>query len=284
MDEKLPKELRDLVLGFLCLDDRQIPIGPYYHFRKYEPSGRAIETTNLDTQYCPRTGELQTELADGKIRIDHDIYPQQDLLLPQSHIFDPTYMGRAFILEALELYYQSNSFSVCNVEGGLDDLCTAARLKDGSTTDFVPIDHIRDLQIRVKVEHLHAEAIGVDSPPDLRMKEFVEQEHLFRHTVQSLQAFRSRMQMSPPHELNVEIVLMSESGTWCNSRTTPLVRCLLVNVLQTVRNMVYELLYDRGHATIRVTYQDDTLFTFPMNVFEVFFKLTKEDWQLVRAM
>jgi hypothetical protein len=37
MHQKLPVELRDLVYEFLCVEpDRPIPVGPYYHFRKYD--------------------------------------------------------------------------------------------------------------------------------------------------------------------------------------------------------------------------------------------------------
>jgi hypothetical protein len=37
MHKKLPVELRDLVYESLCVEpDRPIPVGPYYHFRKYD--------------------------------------------------------------------------------------------------------------------------------------------------------------------------------------------------------------------------------------------------------
>ncbi|KAI4666212.1 uncharacterized protein J4E88_010507 [Alternaria novae-zelandiae] len=37
MHQKLPVELRDLVYEFLCVEpDRPIPVGPYYHFRRYD--------------------------------------------------------------------------------------------------------------------------------------------------------------------------------------------------------------------------------------------------------
>ncbi|KAJ4330707.1 hypothetical protein N0V87_009773 [Didymella glomerata] len=145
MYNKLPKELRNSVYAYLCLEDRRIPIGPYYHFRKYEPlEGKEMEYS--DTQFCPRDGDLKTELADGKTRIDHDIYPEEDLVLPSSHIFDPSYMSQDIVLELLKIYYESNSFSVCNVEGGLDELCTPIPASS-APSEFVPIDHEKSQQV-----------------------------------------------------------------------------------------------------------------------------------------
>lgn len=276
MYKKLPRELRDLLYDFLCLDDRQIPIGPYYHYRKYEPHGGSNNATYSNTQYFPRSGELETELSDGKTRIDHDIYPQDDLLLPHNHIFDARYVGAEVAAEALKKYYQSNRFSVCNVEGGLDDLCTAVKCGAGSITDFVPIDYIRDLQIRVKSEHMYTVSKGCVRTREVALREFAKQEPVLRSTIESLQRFQSRMQTAPPHELDLEIVLMSEFNQ--DEFTRP----WRMNLLQTVRNMIYELLHDRDNTTVRVTHQDESLSAFPTNC-TGFFKLTKEQWHFVRA-
>ncbi|KAJ4989629.1 hypothetical protein SVAN01_04846 [Stagonosporopsis vannaccii] len=275
MYKKLPKELRDLVYSFFCLEDRQIPIGPYYHYRKYEPRMTEDSVTYTNTQFFPRSGSLHTELSDGKTRIDHDIYPQDDLLLPHNLVFKASYVGTEVAIEALKTYYECNKFSICNVEGGLDNLCTAIKYGGESMTDFVPIDHIRDLQIRVKLEHLHSALKAYNSSSEPPLQTFAKQEPVLRSTIESLRGFRSRMQTAPPHELNLEIVLMSEME---NDTLHPnFLRSQLLNLLQTVRNMVYELLHDRGNTTVLVTHQDESLWAFPKN-YTGLFKLTKEQW------
>lgn len=282
MHIKLPKELRDMVYSYLCVEDRQVPIGPYYHFRQYEPA-KSDKPSYTNTEYHPRSGDLHTELADGQVRTDHDIYPPDDLILPNSHIFNTEYMGHDIALELLKTYYEGNSFSVCNIEGGLDDLCTAVISNpDGAALDFVPIDHIHDLQIRIKCEHF-TEIIshsGVDV--GVRLKELVEKELFLRRTVESLRSFRSKIQATT-HELNIEVVLMlgsNKKGSLNSMSTFKGVRNM--NFLQAVRNMVYELIHDRKHTTVRVTGQDDSLWAFPRN-YTGLFRMTKENWDLVCA-
>ncbi|KAH6629601.1 hypothetical protein C7974DRAFT_394774 [Boeremia exigua] len=281
MHKKLPSELRDLIYSYLCLEDRQVPIGPYYHFRTYKPHANN-EPAYSDTQYFPRTGDLQTDLGDGQTRIDHDLHPQDGLLLPQNYIFDPSYMSEEVVLETLKTYYKNNSFSVCNIEGGLDDLCSAVRLgADGLATDFVPIDHIHDLQIRVKFEHFHEGAKVIGPHTNDRLKQFTEEELLLRYTVESLQRFRSRMLSSTPHQLEIEVVLISNLSR-DRVYSEEMLLGSVVNYLQTVRNMVYELIHDRDHTTVRVTHVDDTLMSFPKN-YTGLFKLTKEQWDYEKA-
>lgn len=278
--QKIPKELRDLVYSYLCVEDRQIPIGPYHHYRKYEPRGKEDGASYSNTQYFPRSGDLHTELSDGKIRIDHDIYPQDDILLPHYHIFNASYVGAEVALEALKTYYQCNSFSVCNIEGGLDDLCTATKY-GSSTSDLVPVDHIRDLQIRVKLEHFDAENEAITGDTGARLRRFTEQQCVLRRTIETLQKFRFRMRTTSPQELNLEIVLMSELHD-SSIRPGVLSQMHVTNFLQTVRTLVYELLHDHSHATVRVTHQDDGLFTFPKDHTRLF-NLTKEQWDFVRT-
>jgi hypothetical protein len=276
MYNKLPKELRDLVYSYLCLEDRRVPIGPYYHFRKYEPfvEGR---TEYSDTQYCPRDGDLQTELADGKIRIDHDIYPEGDLVLPKSHIFDPSYMSECVALELLKRYYRSNSFSVCNVEGGLDELCTAIPFSP-APSGCVPLDYVRDLQIRMKFEHIRPDENKLRSRPGGPQPECIaEIESQLQGIVDTLRAFRTRI-LASPHELDIEIILMTDLHTFRLFESLKKnMRLYFINFLQSIRNMVYELLHDCEHVVVRVTHQDDGLMAFPKD-YTGLFNLTKEQW------
>lgn len=280
MYKRLPKDLRDLVYSYLCLEERQIPIGPYYHFRKYEPFAKT-RTVYSDTQYCPREGDLQTELSDGKTRIDHDVYPEEDLILPGNHIFNPSYMGQDVVLEMLEKYYQSNNFSVCNIEGGLDDLCTAISFgPETSKAAFVPIDHIRDLQLRIKCEHFTKQISEFEEYPGFQIEKIAENESYLRGTVDSLQAFRTRI-LTFPHDLNIEVVLMTDLDKVRGFKhAREHAKAHVTNFLQSIRNMIYELLHDCEHITVRVTHQDDGLMAFPKN-YTGLFKLTKEQWQYV---
>jgi hypothetical protein len=280
MYEMLPREIRDLVYNYLCLEDRRVPVGPYYHFRKYEPAGSKTARKS-NTEFHPRSGDLQTELSDGKTRIDHDVYPEDDLILPSNHIFNADYMGREVMLELLKVYYSNNIFSVCNIEGGLDSLCTAvASNADGAPHDFVPLDYINDLQIRVKCEHFAAKVSpsSVDAGPQL--KELAEKMSFLQRTVESLQVFRSRVQATS-HPLNIEFVLMSDLMS--SNYYSLFAHSHMVNLLQTIRNTVYELMHNREHTTVRVTSQDDSLWAFPRN-YTGLFTMTKEKWDYVSAM
>ncbi|KAF3041945.1 hypothetical protein E8E12_008433 [Didymella heteroderae] len=275
MNNKLPKELRDLVYGHLCHEDRRIPIGPYYHFRKYEPFvGKGTEYS--DTQYCPRDGDLQTELADNKIRVDHDIYPEEDLILPKSHLFDPNYMGEDVAVELLEVYWESNRFSACNVEGGLDELCKAVPVNTASS-ELVPLDHVRDLQLRMKFEHLTPCVGKFEQYTGFQIGHIAELESNLRAAVNTLRMFRTRI-VTIPHELKIEIVLMTDLHKLRLSQELGGdARAYFINFLQTIRNMVYELLYDCEYIVVRVTHQDDGLMAFPKD-YTGLFNLTKEQW------
>jgi hypothetical protein len=280
MYERLPRELRELVYDYLCLEDRQVPVGPYYHFRKYEPAG-SHATKKSNTEFHPRSGDLQTELSDGKTRTDHDVYPEDDLILPSNHIFNADYMGQQVVLELLKKYYSNNTFSVCNIEGGLDYLCTAvAPNADGAALDFVPLNHVHDLQIRVKGEHFAANVSPSSVDDGTRLKELAEKMFFLRRTVDSLQVFRCRVQATS-HPLNIEFVLMSDLMS--SSYYTHFAHLHMVNFLQTIRNTVYELMHNREHTTVRVTSQDDSLWAFPRN-YTGLFTMTKEKWHYVSAM
>lgn len=277
--KKLPKELREHVYAHLCLEDRRIPVGPYYHFRKYEPLAER-KVGYSDTQYCPRDGDLQTELADGKVRIDHDIYPEGDLILPNNRIFDPSFMGQDVVPELLEMYYGSNSFSVCNIEGGLDELCTAISSSTASSR-LVPIDKVRDLQIRMKFEHIKPHVCPMRRVPGCFHTGYVAgDESKLRAAVDTLRTFRSRIRASP-REMNIEVILMTDLDTPADAQDAGIyANAYLTNFLQAVRNMVYELLHDCKLVSVRVTHQDDGLMAFPKDYTKLF-NLSKEEWEYV---
>ena len=289
--KKLPRKTRDLIYGYLCLDDRHIPVGPYYHYRPYDSRKQHNDKNSEESKPEPHTEEwyiekltsshakAQTIQPDGRIRTDHDVYPPDDFVLPDNHIFQPSYMGKEAVLEVLQLYYESNSFSVCNVEGGLDTLCTPVMPgSERSALEFVPIDHIRDLQIRVKCERCTRTCFATNDDLYERLVTFtLDQEPGLQSTVESLAAFRDRIQTSNAQGLNVEIVLISDLRD-VRSETYR-----VVNMLQTVRNFVYELIHDRGNTTVRITHQDEGLMAFPKN-YTGLFQITKEQWDYVSTL
>ncbi|XPS78600.1 hypothetical protein M3J07_010613 [Ascochyta lentis] len=293
MYRRLPREVRDVIYSYICIEDRQIPIGPYYHFRKYDQVKQDSEETIDPPKIEPYSNEwyaerwlfahvdAQTVLPDGRIRTDHDVYPQDDFLMPESHIFNPSYMGKEVVFETLQMYYKSNSFSVCNVEGGLDTLCTSVTLNSKSAVDLVPINHISDLQIRVKCEHFEIPNYSPDDTLRSRLEGFAEEERLLRRTVDSFAEFRSKVQTSTVPELSIEIVVMSDmknGSEWDNVY----LQARIINLLQTIRNCIYELTHDRENTTVRVTHQDDGLMAFPKN-YTGLFQLPKERWNYEKS-
>jgi hypothetical protein len=230
--------------------------------------------------------DAQTVLPDGRIRTDHDVYPPSDYVMPKNHIFKASYMGENIALETLKFYYTSNNFSICNVDGGLKllfnhELLTPAL--ERSVINFAPIDHVRNLQIRVKCEHFRVLAVSPVTVPEHRIEQFVKEEAFLRHTVESLTDFRHRISNSVPHELNVEIILMSDLTAADNTGGVGFQEHMyyrITNLLQTIRNLVYELKYDRKHTTVKVTHQDDGLMAFPKN-YTGLFHLTRDEWDYV---
>jgi hypothetical protein len=93
MHQKLPIELRELVYGFLCVEpDRPIPVGPYYHFRKYDqpfhdpqlripwPDDELLRSTwppqrfadpNSYAAYIRAGGEVEVEIGDASGTQEH---------------------------------------------------------------------------------------------------------------------------------------------------------------------------------------------------------------------
>lgn len=315
MYKKLPFELRNVVYSYLCLEDRHIPIGPYYHFRKHEsPNNDNRNSRNRDATNPLKESDIDSDLAkygdrehaieedeevrkdaqtvlpDGRIRTDHDVYPPSDYVMPKDVIFKSSYMGEKVALEALKFYYANNNFSICNVDGGLKLLFKQELLQpahDALLVGFAPIDHVRNLQIRVKCEHFTVLTELPSAPTELRLNQFIEEEHFLRRTVESLTDFRRRILTSPSRELNIEIVLMSDltsaSATGdTNFRAAEWMHYRITNFLQTIRNCVYELIHDRDQTTVQVIHQDDGLMAFPKN-YTGLFQLTKNQWDYVRT-
>lgn len=89
MQKKLPTELREVVYQFLCIEDRPIPVGPYYHFREYDGpiqderfqlsslllnarhSGVDVDSDDEEVE----VEDVLIEMPDGRIKRDHTSKP-----------------------------------------------------------------------------------------------------------------------------------------------------------------------------------------------------------------
>jgi hypothetical protein len=136
MYQKLPAELRQHILRYLCIEEQAIPVGPRYHFKPY---GQEIKVTS--------GSNLVTALSRGRTQIDHSETPDSNLLTPESHVFQKEYMGEVGAAQALQVYSDNNTFSICNVEEGV------ARFLGVFPGVSTPFTSVRRLQIRVKYEH-----------------------------------------------------------------------------------------------------------------------------------
>jgi len=86
MQKRLPAELREVVYRFLCIEDRPIPVGPYYHFREYngpirdhrlEPSAELL-TDGVDVDSDDEeigVEDVVIEMPDGRLKRDHTSKP-----------------------------------------------------------------------------------------------------------------------------------------------------------------------------------------------------------------
>jgi hypothetical protein len=256
---KLPMELRNLVYQFLCIEDQPIPVGPYYHFRRYGP--RIDGDSNTD---------LATSLSIGRMKFDHSETPDPTILMPDNDNFKQYYLGSQVASEALTIYLAYNTFSVCNVEGGINGF-----LGFDPESIVQPLEHVRKLQIRIKYEHNNI-VLSQDLPmsPAMHRERFANECNVLRNTKNSLDILRQLPQKTQP--LQLEFILMTAFGGDGDEHRR------FVNLLEAVRNTIYALMYDRDDANVIIIHHDELLSPFPRNI-TALWSLSKEQWQHVRA-
>ena len=66
MQRKLPTELRACVYEHLCIEDRPIPVGAYYHFRKYDKpfDGQPVLRSDRSRESCSEDANISNTHAD----------------------------------------------------------------------------------------------------------------------------------------------------------------------------------------------------------------------------
>lgn len=296
MRRKLPAELRDLVYHYLLVEERPIPVGPYYHFRKYNGgiTGR-VKKPFWESDECDNESddeELSFEddyvvLPDGRLKHDHSHTPPSDMVLPNSHVLNPRYVGEAFWSEAQEVYYANNTFCICNLENAIETFLyqpkqyssiesESPHLLDSSEDPrrkslFVPAESVRNLQIRIKFEDF-ASMIPFDATT---LEKCVYEQYVLRHV--SLHALESLMQRSHQGELNIEFVIMTELSRFASNQSYG---PRFVNFLEAIRRTVYITMYDREGTTVKVTHHDEINWPFPRDLTGLF-ALTKAQWEQV---
>ncbi|OWY50857.1 hypothetical protein AALT_g4143 [Alternaria alternata] len=311
MHQKLPVELRELIYELLCVEpDRPIPVGPYYHFRKYDrplhdPRYRFVPTSRhpyvVSTWPLPSTPADQlrlnhededTILPDGRIKEVHTHKPPSDMALPYSHFLDPRYMGPEIAFEIQKMYYARNTFSVCSVEQGIlyflerDSGYNMVGCNDDGTPKEVPKDlqlplpvypreHIQNLQIRVKFEQFHS-----DMPKDdmTDYDKYAYEQRFLRFTEANLRGLRVFLEHRHEHGINVEFIILTEFPIAGDVRTGLAAQCNYVNFLECIRNPVYTMMHDCDHISVKITHYDEGISAFPRNITGIF-GLTKEQWE-----
>jgi hypothetical protein len=259
MCSKLPMELRNLVYQFLCIDDQPIPVGPYYHFRRYGP--HVDEDSNM---------ALATTLSIGRVKFDHSERPDPAILMPDNDIFKEYYLGPQVAPEALMTYLTSNTFSVCNVKGGITGF-----LGFDPESIVQPLENVRKLQIRIKHEHSNV-LLGQNLPmgPASHRERFANECNFLRNTKNSLDILQQLPQKTQP--LQLEFILMTAFGGDGDEHRR------FINLLEAVRNTIYALMYDRDDANVTIIHHDELLSAFPRNI-TALWSLSKEQWLHVRV-
>jgi hypothetical protein len=287
MYTKLPVELRDIIYQYLCIEDQTIYVAPHYHFRPYGDN-HSIESSMA----------LANALSSGRTKVDHTEKPDPDILQPWSHIFHPAYMGYWIAYETQRAYFTNNTFSVCNVDGGIQDFLLDGnhrwpyQYRDASGVDVTPddtsipgfshqnddtcpLDFVRNLQIRIKCEHMET-AINHGLPMDddcLFRETFANECNFLRQTRNSLRLLLGLPCHEQEQTLELEFIIMTKFLDPPDDQPR-----LFINI----RNTLYALMYDSAHTNIKikVTHHDEFVSPFPRDL-TALWSLTKEQWEHV---
>jgi hypothetical protein len=196
-------------------------------------------------------------------------------------MFRERYVGLKVASDLLNVYYSGNTFSVCNLEGAFDFLRHHRGREHRGAMDCRPIEHIHNLQIRIKAEHFPYYKSETEAADETYNRFRTSELEFLRGIVSSLQDLWSLIQPAGPHELHVELILMTDfpppaAGQGISYHP-------IFNFLQAIRSFVYRAMYEREGTTIRITHHDDALWPFPKNYTDIF-GLTKEQWEHVSEL
>ncbi|KAF1968120.1 hypothetical protein BU23DRAFT_558812 [Bimuria novae-zelandiae CBS 107.79] len=271
MHEKLPQELKELVYQYLYIEEAPVPIG-LGHFTTYVPEALRSQHSNAPTQREPFI-----VVPEGANRQDHSVERDRNILYPDSWLLDPTYLGHTIAQDASKFYYKSNTFSICTLENALSDFLfrdpihNFIRPQQGAETNrpvgLLPIDYIRNLQIRIKYEHYWTYLTFYDTLHD-------GEKNLLLGIFGTLRQFTNSVDPAIASQLQLEFCIMTAyTVAEFDSLRTSITH---INLLEAIRVPVYTLKHDFD-ANITVTHYDENISPFPKNVTGIF-QLSKEQW------
>jgi hypothetical protein len=275
MYTKLPLELRELIYQYLYYEDAPVPVGSY-HFTTYVP-----ESLRSDNNDPPAHSEPFIVTPEGATRQDHSIERDESIVYPDSRLLDPAYLGHNVARDASIYYYRSNTFSICTLENALSDFLFRdpihnftrgqSTLESAKPLGLLPIEHVCNLEIRVKYEHYYTYFTFYDNLHD-------GERLLIQGIFEVLHDFSSRVNHTIASHLHIEICMMTAfepTGIECQLDR------MHTNLLEAIRVPLYELKHDLG-ANIKVIHYDERCRPFPKNVTAIF-QLPKDQWTEVYA-
>jgi hypothetical protein len=273
MHAKLPLELRELIYQYLYYEDAPVPIGSY-HFTTYVPESLRSENNNPPTH-----SEPFIVMPEGATKQDHSIERDESIVYPDSRLLDPAYLGQHVARDASMYYYRSNTFSICTLENALSGFLfrdpihnfTRGQSTSGSAKPLglLPIDHIRNLEIRVKYEHYYTYFTFYDNLHD-------GERILIQDIFDVLHNFSSRVSHAIASQLHIEICMMTAFEPTEIKRQLDRMH---TNLLEAIRVPLYLLKHDVG-AGIKVIHYDERCRPFPKDVTAIF-QLSKDQWAKV---
>lgn len=202
-------------------------------------------------------------------------------------------MGPTISFEIQKLYYTSNTFSICTVKQGIHHFLhlhtgySMRRWKDGIPASmpedlilippFLPRDHVRDLQIRVKAERLNSASL-LDHEDDEEL--WAEEQRLLQSISDNLFGLQIPTVPDNTRKSSIELVITTQMKSLRQDVDGEHDARHFVNILETIRNTVYSLVHDGQDCTVKITHLDDNVSPFPRNLTEIF-SLTQAEWRNV---
>ncbi|CAI6232363.1 unnamed protein product [Periconia digitata] len=286
MLQRLPLEIREMVYEYVYVEESPITIGSH-HFTPSKPTRVSQDREELiqDGEEVGRGAQdlvraLLASAGEGAMVQDHSSSPPDGIIMPTDHALDPTFMGKEVAHEVSKFYYASNTFSMCTIDDSIErfllyDVATNFPdfFNEEKILDLVPIDHVRNLQIRVKNQHLSFRGTAeFDMEKDMLMD-------IFR-TFDAL-THSGRTETSP--QMSLEVILMTSFPPRSLDRSTPddetrETRRRLTNILEAIRSPLYKLQHDQN-TQISVLHHDESSFAFPRPLTHLF-ALDKSNWEL----
>ncbi|KAL1608518.1 hypothetical protein SLS60_003460 [Paraconiothyrium brasiliense] len=277
MRTKLPSELRELIYQYLYFEDAPIPVGSY-HFTTYVPEPLRSEGTNIAHD------EPFIVIPEGATRQDHSVERDENIIYPDSRLLNPAYLGHHIAREASMYYYKANTFSVCTLENALSDFLFKDPIhnftgqkripQSAEPLGLTPVDHIRNLQIRIKYEHYSTYLAFYDNLDD-------GEKNLVQGIFDVLHDFCSHLNPAIASQLHVEFCMMTAYKAPTDEELYHDDRQHL-NLLEAIRVPVYILKHDFG-VDITVIHYDELVSVFPRNVTAIF-QLSKDQWSQVCSL